>query len=102
MSQTSGLLQSAINRTHSASYTTLTQYEILVEQLQGTLNTRVIIEQAMGILAERGHLGMNQAFATLRPIRTPPPPPPSHLARAVIDGAPELTNLLARPAPTVD
>lgn len=40
--------------------------EVLNEQLQTALNSRVIIEQAKGVLANRGNLSMNTAFDQLR------------------------------------
>lgn len=44
----------------------LRRSEALAEQLQGALNSRVVIEQATGKLAERLSIGMPQAFAMLR------------------------------------
>ena len=40
--------------------------EVVVEQLQGALNARVIIEQAKGLLAGASNLDMEQAFWRLR------------------------------------
>jgi GAF domain-containing protein len=40
--------------------------ELLAEQLQGALNSRVLIEQAKGVLAERSGLQVDQAFTRMR------------------------------------
>ena len=40
--------------------------QVLNEQLNHALNSRIVIEQAKGIIAERESLNMEQAFSTLR------------------------------------
>ena len=40
--------------------------EILTEQLQGALNSRVVIEQAKGVMARASGMSVDEAFTTLR------------------------------------
>jgi transcriptional regulator with GAF, ATPase, and Fis domain len=61
--------------------------EVLAEQLQGALNSRVIIEQAKGMLAERGRIDLAQAFALLREQARSRQQRLSDLARDVVNGA---------------
>jgi len=42
------------------------QAQVVNEQLSGALNSRIIIEQAKGVIAERAGLNMEQAFTALR------------------------------------
>jgi AmiR/NasT family two-component response regulator len=72
--------------------------ETLNEQLQGALNSRVVIEQAKGKLAERAGLDMDQAFTTLRAYARDHNLRLSDLAHAVIDGTPADFPGLTTPA----
>ncbi|RZT28024.1 GAF domain-containing protein [Kribbella sp. VKM Ac-2569] len=66
--------------------------EIVAEQLQGALNSRVLIEQAKGVLAERAGLGVDAAFAVLRTYARRNGRHLSEVAAAVIDGSLDLTT----------
>src|SRR6266446_3919074 len=69
--------------------------DVLNEQLQTALNSRVVIEQAKGKLAERLGIDMAQAFALLRDRARASNRRLSDLARAFVDGTEALTGLNA-------
>ncbi|KAA0096702.1 ANTAR domain-containing protein [Mycolicibacterium sp. P1-18] len=66
----------------------LSRSEQVNQQLQTALNTRLIIEQAKGVLAERGTLDMDRAFNLLRQHARRTNRRLADLAREVVDGAP--------------
>jgi GAF domain-containing protein len=66
--------------------------DTLNEQLQAALNSRVVIEQAKGKLAERLGLDMDQAFNVLRDHARARNLRLSDLARAFIDGTQNITR----------
>ena len=51
--------------------------QVLNEQLHNALNSRIVIEQAKGIVAEHEHLNMEQSFDALRYFAAQPQPPAS-------------------------
>jgi hypothetical protein len=57
----------------------------LAGQLQGALNSRIVIEQAKGIVAERRQMDMDEAFALLRSHARSNRTQLSNVARAIID-----------------
>ncbi len=67
--------------------------DTLNEQLQTALNSRVIIEQAKGKLAERLGVDTDQAFSVLRDRARTSNRRLSDLARAFVDGTEPLTSL---------
>jgi transcriptional regulator with GAF, ATPase, and Fis domain len=62
----------------------------LAEQLQTALNSRILIEQAKGVIAERKHVDVGRAFALLRTAARSQNRHLSEFASEVVDGA---TNL---------
>lgn len=58
--------------------------EVLSEQLQSALNSRVLVEQAKGVLAERTALGIDEAFTLMRSHSRRSREPLTEVARAVI------------------
>ncbi|WIX92452.1 GAF and ANTAR domain-containing protein [Amycolatopsis sp. DG1A-15b] len=69
----------------------------LTEQLQTALTSRLVIEQAKGVLAEHGTVSMDEAFARLRGYARARHLRLTELARAVVDGNVELAEVLKRP-----
>jgi len=71
---------------------------MLTEQLQSALNSRVAIEQAKGVLAERNGVGMDAAFAALRQHARNHNLKLTALALAVLRGDVDPDTVLAGPA----
>lgn len=69
--------------------------ETVVEQLEAALHSRVLIEQAKGVLAERGGLEMDEAFRRLRSHARATNARLAELARAVVDGRLDTVTILA-------
>lgn len=64
---------------------TVHRRDLLAEQLESALHSRVLIEQAKGVLAERSRISMDHAFALLREHARGHQTLLSEVARAVID-----------------
>jgi transcriptional regulator with GAF, ATPase, and Fis domain len=76
----------------------LSQSEATNQQLQTALTTRLIIEQAKGVLAERGKIDMDRAFHLLRAHARRTNRRLAELAGAVIDGS-ATTEVLGTKSP---
>jgi len=72
------------------------QQELLAEQLQTALNSRIRIEQAKGVLAERAGLDIEQAFAMMRQFSRKTSRRLSDVATGVIEGSIDASELAAR------
>ena len=70
----------------------LRQQEVVAGQLQLALNSRIIIEQAKGILAERLRVTPDEAFVTLRRYARDHNHPLTGLAGDVIHGTARITG----------
>jgi transcriptional regulator with GAF, ATPase, and Fis domain len=73
-------------------------HEVLTEQLQAALNSRVTIEQAKGLIAERLDVDVNAAFAVLRGYARSHNLKLGAVAGAVIAGRTTTPDLLDTPA----
>jgi len=73
------------------------QAELLSTQLQQALNSRVTIEQAKGVLAERRGIGVDDAFVVLRAYARNHNLRLSDLARQVADGSSNAVDLKSDP-----
>ncbi|MEU8800055.1 GAF and ANTAR domain-containing protein [Spirillospora sp. NPDC048819] len=69
--------------------------ELIVEQLQSALTSRIVIEQAKGVLAERGQISIGEAFTLMRRYARDHNRLLSQVARAVVEQAPEVADMLA-------
>lgn len=69
--------------------------ETVTEQLQTALNSRVVIEQAKGVLAERGSLSMDEAFEALRSHARRTSQRLSDLARSVSDNTVDTAEVIS-------
>lgn len=74
---------------------TIHRGETVIEQLEGALHSRVLIEQAKGVLAERGGLDMDDAFRRLRGHARATNTQLVSLARDLVDGRLDTTEILA-------
>lgn len=74
----------------------------VVHQLQGALDSRVIIEQAKGVLAERANVSVDQAFARLRDYARGSNRRLSDIARELIDGEIDPASLTRQVSRTTD
>lgn len=72
--------------------------QLLNEQLNHALASRVVIEQAKGVLAERSRLDMEQAFSHLRSYARSHNLRLADVARSVVDGTLPVGTLNPPPA----
>lgn len=69
------------------NHQTLRRQELLAEQLQTALNSRVVIEQAKGILAQHAGIDMDAAFTMLRSTARTTRQPLTELAARLASGS---------------
>jgi transcriptional regulator with GAF, ATPase, and Fis domain len=79
---------------------TIHRSEVLTEQLQGALNSRIVIEQAKGAIAQAHGVSVDEAFARMRSYARAAHRRLSEVAHAVVtdvDSIPELSTEPPRP-----
>ncbi|HWC38098.1 MAG TPA: GAF and ANTAR domain-containing protein [Acidimicrobiales bacterium] len=74
----------------------LHEHQALTEQLQTALNTRVVLEQAKGMVAEQGKVEIEAAFTLLRDHARDQNVTLAEVARSVIEGRLDATGLRRR------
>ncbi|MGB0098638.1 MAG: GAF and ANTAR domain-containing protein [Nocardioides sp.] len=79
---------------------TLQRSTELAEQLQAALDTRIVIEQAKGVLAEFGGVGMADAFEALRRHARGGGVKIGEAAFRIVQGATPLSQVIAQRRPT--
>ena len=72
------------------------EHDILTEQLQAALNTRIVIEQAKGVLSERVGISLGEAFALMRAQARRTQQPLTAVAYAVLEGTIDSNDLQSR------
>jgi AmiR/NasT family two-component response regulator len=68
----------------------ISRAETLTEQLQGALNSRIVIEQAKGMIAQRQGIDVDTAFDRLREQARRDQVRLADLARAVVSGVADI------------
>ncbi|MDN3352274.1 GAF and ANTAR domain-containing protein [Actinomadura sp. DC4] len=76
------------------------EQQVLSQQLQSALNTRIIIEQAKGLLAERRGLSMDESFTALRGYARSHNRKLTEVALALIEGDETVADLAHPPQPS--
>jgi GAF domain-containing protein len=72
------------------------EHHLLAQQLQFALNSRVMIEQAKGMLAERGQMSVDRAFVVMRDFARSSNLKLAGVAQAVIEGDALVAELALR------
>jgi AmiR/NasT family two-component response regulator len=76
--------------------------DVIAEQLQTALNSRILIEQAKGLLAERLQLSVAEGFTLLRSAARRSNRRLSDLAQALVDGSEQFPVPAPTENPTAD